>query len=477
MKKLLSIVFLLSFLFSNSQTGVIDYNYWGLKGNTISNNTSFLGTKSNRSIIFKANNSQAFKIDSVKKVSMYGDFLLDQSGGVNSINPKKVIIQPWPTLSTYLALYLFQNIPNGTNYFAIGDTNQIILNAKKLLLFNTGHVRWMSAQSTQTTAGSTITFDSVTNTMSVANVEHRHFTIAGSVTSYTPGTTALVRNSLISANTSSALTTATITNNVGLEVNVPVTGTGMTITNNAWSIYGKGDCNFTTKVSIGSALLLPTAKLHLAAGTSAVTTAPLKFTPGALMTVPEAGAKEYDGKVFYSSPEANNRGVTPTIYYIRQNADYTLSNVATIQQIFNTTTNGQITLPVGVYEFEGLVRVTGMSVVSGNASISFAGTATTTHWLGLNVGFDSAPTTGPGNVNGGFVITSSFASPSMQSASAANMMATTIKGVFKVTVAGTIIPSITLADAVTPSGIVTAGSYLKINCLGGTSAGSVGNWD
>jgi hypothetical protein len=51
--------------------------------------------------------------------------------------------------------------------------------------------------------------------------------------------------------------------------------------------------NASGKLSLG--LTAPTALLHLAAGTTAATTAPLKFTAGTNMTAAEAGAVEWDG--------------------------------------------------------------------------------------------------------------------------------------------------------------------------------------
>jgi hypothetical protein len=51
------------------------------------------------------------------------------------------------------------------------------------------------------------------------------------------------------------------------------------------------------KVGIGTTN--PTARLHLAVGTSAAGTAPLKFTSGTAMTNPEDGAMEYDGGHLY----------------------------------------------------------------------------------------------------------------------------------------------------------------------------------
>ena len=53
----------------------------------------------------------------------------------------------------------------------------------------------------------------------------------------------------------------------------------------------------TGKIGIG--IVSPTAKLQLAAGTSTINTAPLKFTAGTNLSVPEAGAVEYDGAHLY----------------------------------------------------------------------------------------------------------------------------------------------------------------------------------
>ena len=54
-----------------------------------------------------------------------------------------------------------------------------------------------------------------------------------------------------------------------------------------FSIWGGG------KIGFNATGVVPTAIVHLKAGTTAATTAPIKFTSGSLMTVPEAGAMEF----------------------------------------------------------------------------------------------------------------------------------------------------------------------------------------
>ncbi|AFY00768.1 tail fiber domain-containing protein [Bdellovibrio bacteriovorus] len=79
----------------------------------------------------------------------------------------------------------------------------------------------------------------------------------------------------------------------------------------------------------------PNAKLHLAAGSTAI--APLKLTSGALTTTPQAGAMEYDGTSFYITNGTASRKVVAT-----GTAAGTIDNASTI------TAPGNITLtPTG----------------------------------------------------------------------------------------------------------------------------------
>jgi hypothetical protein len=59
--------------------------------------------------------------------------------------------------------------------------------------------------------------------------------------------------------------------------------------------------------NIGLRVAVPTAKLHIAAGSATAGTAPLKFTSGTLLTTPEPGAIEYDGTHFYGTDSGGTR--------------------------------------------------------------------------------------------------------------------------------------------------------------------------
>lgn len=66
---------------------------------------------------------------------------------------------------------------------------------------------------------------------------------------------------------------------------------------------------------IGVGVSVPTADIHISAGSTAAQTAPIKLTSGPLMTTPEAGAIEYDGANLYYTDALNARyPVTGALY-------------------------------------------------------------------------------------------------------------------------------------------------------------------
>lgn len=68
-----------------------------------------------------------------------------------------------------------------------------------------------------------------------------------------------------------------------------------------------------TIANIGIAVTSPTARLHLAAGTSAGGTAPLKLTAGTVLSTPENGAVEYDGTNYYADASSTRYTLAKTL--------------------------------------------------------------------------------------------------------------------------------------------------------------------
>ena len=89
--------------------------------------------------------------------------------------------------------------------------------------------------------------------------------------------------------------TGSITNNYGLFINTPTVGTSLN-----FPIYVAGGTSYFGG-NVGIGVTSPTAVLHLKAGTTTASTAPLKFTSGTSMTNAEAGAVEFTTDNYYAT--------------------------------------------------------------------------------------------------------------------------------------------------------------------------------
>lgn len=211
-----------------------------------------------------------------------------------------------------------------------------------------------------------------------------------------------------------------------------------------------------------------------AAGTASANTWP-KLTAGTLLTTPEAGALELDGNCLYGTTDAGNRGIIPIRHLIRCNATRTLPNDTNENAIFDSPTNGRLTLETGTYLFKIMCGITSMSATSGNALLDIlgAGTAVCDDWLYNCIGKDGTLISVTAVLGVMAVIQSTPAS--MFTAGTGAQMWFTGEGTFTVTTAGTLIPSI---DQVTAAAAVVAiGSFFYCERIGDTGVVSVGQWD
>lgn len=171
-----------------------------------------------------------------------------------------------------------------------------------------------------------------------------------------------------------------------------------------------------------------------------------------------------------------NQGVVREEHWIKLASDYTLANSTAEQKLFNTTTNGRLTLGTGTYFFDALLYLTTMSGSSGNMAFDpiGGGTAVGARFLYHSVGIDNNSPLNSGTQTGS-VSASQQSNASMLSAGTGSGMAVSIRGTFRITTAGTIIPSGTLVTAA--AAVVKAGSYFRIWRAGEESTNSVGAWD
>ena len=93
-----------------------------------------------------------------------------------------------------------------------------------------------------------------------------------------------------------------------------------------------------------------------------------------------AGAFDYDGKVFYATPQGTQRGVVPGAQFFRLNADLVGANATGAQSLYGVG----VTLSAStVYAFEAVYALSkSAGTTSHNFGYGFGGTATLN-----NIGF------------------------------------------------------------------------------------------
>jgi len=190
---------------------------------------------------------------------------------------------------------------------------------------------------------------------------------------------------------------------------------------------------------------------------------------GTNLTTAAAGAIEYDGTVFYATPAASTRSVVAAEQFTVLTTAYSATlNQTGAQKLFNTSTTGAITLPVGLYQFECQFNLSSMSNTSSSFGFAVGGTATITYYYYCEAN-KSASLSTAGTPHQTF---STAANTTLVANSAGTNGIAFIKGYINITVAGTIIPQFSLSAAVQAT--VGIGSYFKISPL--STGNIVGNW-
>lgn len=191
-----------------------------------------------------------------------------------------------------------------------------------------------------------------------------------------------------------------------------------------------------------------------------------------------AGEFNYDGKVFYATPQGTQRGVVPGAQFFRLDSGLAGANVNTAQNVFGVG----VTLSANtVYAFDA---VYGLSKSAGTTShtvgIGFGGTATLNNIAYIESGSDSSISFVSrlnATTNQLFVQTASNTTITTAYATASVSIIARVSGTISVNAGGTFIPQYTLSAA--PGGAYTtaAGSYFLIYPIGASGANvNVGTW-
>lgn len=209
----------------------------------------------------------------------------------------------------------------------------------------------------------------------------------------------------------------------------------------------------------------------LPAGT--VTKKPLQFTSGTNLTTATAGVLEYDGSVHYSTHAANERGVLGSEQFISmQGGTFTLTSQTAAQKLFNSPTNGTITVAGSTsYHFECEYDLSAMSASSGAFGFALGGTATFTFVKWVSYGNKAVLATAASPQS---TVNVTAANTAIVTATTATVGWAHIRGLMRINAAGTVIPQVSLGVAA--AAVVGQDSFFRCWPIGSNTVTSVGNW-
>ena len=232
-----------------------------------------------------------------------------------------------------------------------------------------------------------------------------------------------------------------------------------------------------TLVGLAATQTLTNKSVALAAGTTTV--APFNLTSGTNLTTALAGAVEYDGKVFYGTPQSTQRGVIPGMQFFRLESNLVGANINTVQSVFGVS----VTLSAStIYAFEALYYFNKTAgATSHTFGIGFGGSATLNSVLWDAVGFDGTAVL-PRRASDSTLAIAASATATNQTfsggiSSGAETVVANIKGIVSINGGGTFTPQYTLSAAPGGAYSTMANSYFLIYPIGASGSNvNVGTW-
>ena len=257
----------------------------------------------------------------------------------------------------------------------------------------------------------------------------------------------------------------------GVEV-VTLTGT-QTLTNKTLTSPTVSGATITTATITSPTITSPTITgAALSAGT--ITVAPVNFTSGTNLTTATAGAIEYDGKVFYGTPQSAQRGVIPGQQFYRLNANLLRLDSTAVQSILGVG----VTLSsstVYAFHFFYIFTRSGGAATSHTFSLLYGGTATLNNIL-YTVARDqdtALPGGGQPLIYGTNVATATNIDASSTTSTTQIQFG---HGTVSINAGGTFIPQFQLSATNGAAYSTLAGSYFSIYPIGEAGIVNVGTW-
>lgn len=212
-----------------------------------------------------------------------------------------------------------------------------------------------------------------------------------------------------------------------------------------------------------------------AAGSASANTWP-KLTSGTVLTTPEAGAIEYDGKVAYITPSATiGRAVSLASVFTSIQSDFTLAAASGVQNCF-TAANDTLTVEGSTsYLMEAVyIMNTGATTHTTAVAFALAGGASVTSFEYLAMLWSAAANTIATAQSTTHV--SGVASKVLNATSTAVWTLIQLKGLVRFNAGGTIAPQINFSANPTGTNLMKVGSFIRFTPVGSNTVVSVGPW-
>lgn len=303
---------------------------------------------------------------------------------------------------------------------------------------------------------------------------------------FTP--TAAGGNIILSVNPvgSTTLTSIAWVNGTGLSVNGNISGGNLTLSTGGL-ISSSGLISTTANISGGnisaSGQVIATGNIsagnvnsyiNLPAGTT--TKSPLVFAPGNITVPPSPGALNYDGRVFYATPQNQERGLIKTVQTYVLNSNYSLTDQTAVQSMFGVnvglSTNTRYGYTINATVYKSANNITMAFATDGNVTLS-RHTYETITTASTTLATLSAPSVLKN------IITTGFDTPVIVTAAlnGAGYYSIRVIGTVEVTTGGRWTPLIAFSGLPGAGSYVAAGSSVEIYPIGiGNATVSIGNW-
>ena len=157
-----------------------------------------------------------------------------------------------------------------------------------------------------------------------------------------------------------------------------------------------------------------------------------------------------------------------TDYFITLNASYTLTSQTAAQKLFNASPAGALLLPSGTYLFECDFNLSALSATSGAFGFALGGTLASQSWKSIANKAALATAVAPQ------ATANTAANAAICTATANTVGWARITGKFRVSVAGLVVPQVSLGVAA--AAVVGADSYFRARRVADVGDTKIGPW-